>query len=61
MCARVQVGLVSYGTGCALRGFPGVYTSVRVMRQWISDNAGLGLPPLPTVDRESAVGAIRSR
>lgn len=40
---KVLVGLVSYGTGCGIPGFPGVYTEVNnpSIRAWISSTAGV--------------------
>jgi len=39
----VQIGIVSYGTGCGLPGFPGVYSEVNntAIRNWISSTAGV--------------------
>ena len=40
---RVQIGIVSYGTSCALPEFPGVYSEVNntAIRNWITATAGV--------------------
>jgi secreted trypsin-like serine protease len=40
---RIQIGIVSYGTSCALPEFPGVYSEVNnsQIRSFISTNAGV--------------------
>jgi hypothetical protein len=46
----VQTGITSWGNGCALAGYPGVYASVRQHLRWINANANIGggvTPPPP--------------
>ena len=32
------IGIVSYGTGCGLRKYPGVYTKVASYMDWLDEN-----------------------
>ena len=40
---RIQIGIVSYGTSCAIPMFPGVYSEVNntAIRSWIASTAGI--------------------
>jgi secreted trypsin-like serine protease len=41
--SRIQIGIVSYGTGCGLPAFPGVYSEVNNpdIRSWITTTSGV--------------------
>ncbi|XP_075232227.1 trypsin-3-like [Lycorma delicatula] len=40
-CDGVLVGITSWGTGCGMNDFPGVYTNVSYYRDWIDENSML--------------------
>ena len=54
---RMQAGVVSFGEGCALKDFYGVYARVAVLRTWVMSVVNSTRPPLVAKSCESLTGA----
>ena len=49
ICRDQLAGIVSFGHGCALPGYPGVYTEVYYYRDWIKENGSARAKPLVAI------------
>ena len=58
VCDGVLAGIVSFGKGCALADYPGVYTEVMEYTGWIEANAFAGNGGTATVGKVTTIRLV---